>query len=114
MQPRLLCLLWEVGSDGVIVIPCSLRRGDGCLFVVEFSFVWTRYERYLMAFLFIHFMKFLMLDFGMFRLASFLMECSCIVPLTPIVMVMRGLVFHSLLCMMLISGSYLVCLCVRA
>ena len=35
-------------------------------------------------------------------------------PLTPAVMVMRGLVFHPLFCMVLINGSYLVCLCERA
>ena len=38
------------------------------------------------------------------------MECSCIAPLTPVVMVMRGLVFHPLFCMVSISGSYLVVL----
>ena len=37
-----------------------------------------------------------------------------ITPLTQIVMVMRGLVFHPLICMVLTSGSYLVCLCMRA
>ena len=41
------------------------------------------------------------------------MECSSMVPLTPVVMVMRGLVLHSLFCLVLISGSYLVCFCVR-
>ena len=35
-------------------------------------------------------------------------------PLTLAVMVMRGLVFHLLFYMVLISGSYLVCLCERA
>ena len=56
-----------------------------------------------------------MLDFGMFRLTIFfLLKCSCIAPLTPAMMVMRGLVFNPLFCMMLISESYLVCLCVRA
>ena len=29
-------------------------------------------------------------------------------------MVMRGLVFHPLFCVVLVSGSYVVCLCVRA
>ena len=42
------------------------------------------------------------------------MECSCIAPLTPIVMVTKGLVFYPLFCMVLFNGSYLVCLCVRA
>jgi hypothetical protein len=35
-------------------------------------------------------------------------------PLTPVVMVMRGLVCHPLFCMALISVSYLLSLCVRA
>ena len=52
--------------------------------------------------------------FGILRLVSLLMECLCMAPLTPAVMVIRMLVFHPSYCMMLISGSYLVCLCVRA
>ena len=55
-----------------------------------------------------------MLVFGILRLVYFLMECLCIAPLTPALMVIRGLVFHPLVCKVLISGSYLVCLCVRA
>ena len=39
---------------------------------------------------------------------------SCMAPLTLVVMVMSGLVFHMLFCMVLINGSYLVCLYVRA
>jgi hypothetical protein len=35
-------------------------------------------------------------------------------PLIPVVIVMRGLGFHPLFCMVLINESYLVCLCVRA
>ena len=45
---------------------------------------------------------------------SLSMECSCMIPLTPTVMVIRGLVFHPLFCMVLFSGLYLVCLCVMA
>jgi hypothetical protein len=59
-------------------------------------------------------MRALMVDFGILRLMSLLMKCSCMAPLTPAVMVMRGLVFHPLFCMSLIRGSYLVCLRVRA
>ena len=56
-----------------------------------------------------------MVGFGMFRLISLLMECSCMAPLvTPVVMVMRGFVFCPLFCMVSISGSYLACSCVRA
>ena len=42
------------------------------------------------------------------------MNCSCIVPLTPTVIVMRGFIFHSLFYILLINGSYLACLCMRA
>ena len=42
------------------------------------------------------------------------MKCSWMAPLTPVVMVMRGLVFHPLFRMLSFSGSYLACLCVRA
>jgi hypothetical protein len=59
-------------------------------------------------------MRVLMLDFRILSLWSWSMECSCIAPLTPAVMVMSGLAFHPLLYMVLINGSYLVCLCVRA
>ena len=51
-----------------------------------------------------------MLDFGTLRLVSL---CLCMAPLTLAVMVMRGLVSQQLFCMVLISGSYLVCLCER-
>ena len=51
---------------------------------------------------------------GTCKLVSLLMECSCMVPLTHVVMVMNGLVCHPLLCRILIRGSYLLCLCVRA
>jgi hypothetical protein len=55
-----------------------------------------------------------MLVFGILRLVSLLIECSCIDPLTPAVMVIRGFVFQPLLLIVLISGSYLSCFCVRA
>ena len=60
------------------------------------------------------FMRVLILVFGICRLVSFSMEWVCMAPLTPAVMVMRGLVFHPLFCIALIRGSYLVCLCVMA
>ena len=51
----------------------------------------TKFRVYLMACWCIFFMRLLlMFGFGMFKLASLLMECSCIAPLTPTVMVMRG------------------------
>ena len=55
-----------------------------------------------------------MVGFGILRLIGLLMGCLCMAPLTPVVMVMRGLVFHPLFCMVLIRGSYLLCVCVRA
>ena len=55
-----------------------------------------------------------MLFFGIFSLVSWSMECSWIAPLTPTNMMIRGLIFHPLFSIVLISGSYLVCLCVRA
>ena len=55
-----------------------------------------------------------MFSFGIFRLFGFLMECSCIAPLTLALMVTRGLVSHPLVCIVLMSGLYLMCLCVRA
>ena len=51
---------------------------------------------------------------GIFRLVNCSIEFSCIAPRTPVVMVMRGLVFHPLALSVVISGSYLVCLCMRA
>jgi hypothetical protein len=55
-----------------------------------------------------------MLVSGTLRFVSLLMDCSCIAPLTPVVIVMRGFVFHPLFYMALISGSYFACFCVRA
>ena len=80
--------------------------GGGVGLLFSFHLFRTRYVRYLMAFWCIFFMRVLIIDFGMFRLASCLMECSCMVALTLAVMVMRGLVPHLLFCMVLISGSH--------
>ena len=54
-----------------------------------------------------------MFDFGIFRSVNLLMDYSCMAPLTPTVIIMRGFVFQPLFCMLLISGSYLARLCVR-
>ena len=51
-----------------------------------------------MAFWCIFFMRVLMLGFEILRLVSLLIECSCISPLIPAVIVMRGLVFQLLFC----------------
>ena len=56
----------------------------------------------------------LMACFGILRLMSLLMECSCMAPLTPVVMVISRFVFHPFFCMVFTSGSYLMCLCVMA
>ena len=66
-----------------------------------------------MAFCCMFFMRFLMV-FGISRSASFVMDCSCIAPLTLAVIVIRGFILHPLFCMALISGSYFVCLWERA
>ena len=60
------------------------------------------------------FMRDFILDFGILRLISILIKCSCMAPLTLVVMVMRGFTFHPLLYLVFISGSYLVCFCLRA
>ena len=46
-----------------------------------------------------------MLVFGILRSASFSTDYSCIAPLTPAVIVIRGFVFQPLFRMALISGS---------
>jgi hypothetical protein len=55
-----------------------------------------------------------MLVFGILRLVSLLIDCSCIAPLTTAVMVIRGFVFQPLHPIVLISGSHFSCFCVRA
>ena len=54
-----------------------------------------------------------MAGFVTFKLVALVMEYSCMAPLNPTVMVTRGLVCHPLFCRVLISGSYLLHLCVR-
>ena len=49
-----------------------------------------------------------MLVFGMLSTSNLLMDCLCIAPLTPIVIVIRGFVWHPLFRISLIKGSYLV------
>lgn len=68
-----------------------------------------------MAFWYKFFMSVFMLAFGSLSLSSCSRECSCMAPLTPTMIVMRGLVFHiSIILYALDGGSYLVCLCVLA
>ena len=61
-----------------------------------------------------YFMRVLMLVFGILRSANFSMDCSWIAPLTHVVIVIRGFVFQPLFRIVLISGSYFACFCVRA
>jgi hypothetical protein len=103
-----------VGSRSKIVIQSYLGGRIGACLLSSFLLFKTKYVRYLMAFWCMFFMRVLIIDFGILRLVSFLMECSCMAPLTPAVMVMRGFTFHPLFCMVLISGSYLACFCSRA
>ena len=67
-----------------------------------------------MAFWWMSFISFLMLDLGICKSVSFWMESSCMAPLTPAVIVMMGLAFHPLLWIAWLSGSYLLCFCVMA
>jgi len=55
-----------------------------------------------------------MFVFGMLRSVNLVMDYSCMAPLTPTVIVMRGFVFHPLFFISLISGSYLACFCAMA
>lgn len=55
-----------------------------------------------------------MLDFRILRLVSLSMDCSCMAPQTPVVIVIKEFVFQPWVCMLLISGSYVVCLCMSA
>jgi hypothetical protein len=55
-----------------------------------------------------------MLDLGIFKSVSLWMECSCMAPRTPAVIVITGLVFQPLLWMAWFSGSYLACFCAMA
>jgi hypothetical protein len=55
-----------------------------------------------------------MLFFGRSRLVSLLIDCSCMAPLTPAVMVIRGFDFQPLFHIVWSSGLYLACFCVRA
>ena len=86
-----------------------------CFFSSFFCFFLFRtiYVRYLMEFWCMSFMRVLMVIFGIFRCVSFLMECSCMAPLTPTMMVISGLVCHPLICISSMRESYLVCLYVR-
>jgi hypothetical protein len=50
-----------------------------------------------------------MLNFEILRSSNFSMDCSCITPLSPAVIVRRVFVFHPLFRMALINGSCLTC-----
>lgn len=86
---------------------------DACL-LASFLLFEFKYARCLMMFWCVFFTKVLILCFKMLRLVIFMRDCLHIASLTPIVMVMRGFMFHSLFCMVLIGGSYLLCLWSKA
>ena len=92
---------------------CGVRETCAWLFS-SFLLFRMRYMKYLMTFWCMLFIRVLMVGFGSFKLVSLLMVCSCTTPLTPVVMIMRGLVCHPLFCRVFFRGSYLLCLCVRA
>jgi hypothetical protein len=100
-----------VGSVGSQVIHYGYGGGMGVCLLSSFLLFSTRYVRYLMAFWWMSFMSFLMLDLGSFRSVNFWMECSCMSPRTPAVIVITGLVFQPLLWIAWFSGSYLACFC---
>ena len=90
-----------------------LPGGGACLLSSSLLFR-DKYMRYLVAFWCMFFMSILTLDFGRLSLLSLFIEYSCVATLTPTMMVMKGFTFQPLFCRVLISGSYLVCLCLRA
>ena len=55
-----------------------------------------------------------MLVFGILRSVNLLMDCLCMAPFTPTVIVISGFVFQPLFLVALISVSYLACFCVMA
>ena len=67
-----------------------IGRRNGCLLIVEFSFIKDNVCEILMAFWCMFFTRVLIMGFGVFRCASLFMACSCIAPFTPVVMVMRA------------------------
>ena len=108
VSPLSKCLTRRfVGSVSLFLVLC-IQGGVivACLFS-SFLLFRTRLVKYLMAFWCMSFMSFLIFGFGILRSFSLLMECSCMAPLTPAVIVIRGFVFQPVLCMWLISGSYL-------
>jgi hypothetical protein len=52
------------------------------------------------------FIGLIFLFFGMFRLFNFIIECSCMAPLTPTVILISGLTFPPLCFRVSISGSH--------
>ena len=58
--------------------------GTGNCLISSFLLFRTRYVRYYMAFWCMCFMRFFITICGIFKLASLLMECSCIASLTPV------------------------------
>ena len=55
----------------------SIGRRNGCLLIVEFSFIKDNVCEILMAFWCMFFSRVLIMGFGVFRCASLFMACSC-------------------------------------
>lgn len=73
VQPKVLCLIWKVGYDSIIVIVSSFwGRGGGMdvFLLLRFLLFRTKYVRYLMTF-WCFFMRLLIFYFEMFIVASF-------------------------------------------
>ena len=67
-----------------------------------------------MAFWCMFLTRLLVVELGTLMLLSLFMECSCMVPLTLTVMVLRGFNVQLVFLRVFISGSHLVCLCSKA
>lgn len=59
-----------------------------------------------MTFWCMSFIRLLIIVFGMFILFSFTIECSCMAPLTPTIIIISGLAFPPLCFRVSISGSH--------
>ena len=84
------------------------------MFVFEFSFIKDEVCKIFNGVLMDIFHEGFDAIFWILRLDSLLMECSCMAPRTPVVIVIRGFVCHPIFRTLSIKGSYLACLCMRA
>ena len=99
-------VIWRVlppvggGLCWCTLYPSWSGGGDGCSFIAGFPFFKDNvYEVFdgILVYIFHEVFLLLILIFLGWE-GSLFMECSCRTPLTPIVMIMRALVFHPLTC----------------